>query len=200
MTSMVAASQRWALIQFAVQRSPGDTALGQMSKLQMTSRVLPVTGLVCLCFTLTFELAALSPERLWHAQLALHVLGIALGVATLTIAEMKLVQLTSAVAMQILGTLHQIPLVIAGVIVFDDQVSSLTAAGFVCCILGALNYTKARMEEARGLDDAAAAKVQQVACGVVLGAHADLPRDMQLAAPPRSLAQRTTTTRLGWVP
>lgn len=49
----------------------------------------------------------------------------ACGITILTVAELRLVHISSAVALQVLGTLHQIPLVITGVVFFQDSVGIL---------------------------------------------------------------------------
>lgn len=47
----------------------------------------------------------------------------ACGITILTVAELRLVHISSAVALQVLGTLHQIPLIITGVMFFQDTVT-----------------------------------------------------------------------------
>ena len=49
----------------------------------------------------------------------------ACGIGILTVAELRLVHISSAVALQVLGTLHQIPLVITGVVWFHDPAPQL---------------------------------------------------------------------------
>ena len=49
----------------------------------------------------------------------------ACGITILTVAELRLVHISSAVALQVLGTLHQIPLIITGVMFFQDTVPHL---------------------------------------------------------------------------
>lgn len=142
--TMVASAQRWSLAQFILQRSPRGSALEQMSPLDLAARVLPLTAAVCFFLALIFEREAFLPENIFSAELMFSIAAIASGVAVLTVAELRLVQLTSAVAMQVLSTLHQVPLVLAGVLLFHDTVRLASMAGFSLCIVGALCYVRAR--------------------------------------------------------
>ena len=54
-----------------------------------------------------------------------HAVMEACGIGILTVAELRLVHISSAVALQVLGTLHQIPLVITGVVWFQDPAPEL---------------------------------------------------------------------------
>lgn len=56
----------------------------------------------------------------------------ACGITILTVAELRLVHISSAVALQVLGTLHQIPLVITGVVFFQDSVGSSDYIDSMC--------------------------------------------------------------------
>ena len=256
-SAMVAASVRWILVQLIVQRAPSGSALGEMSKLQLIARILPVMSLVCLLWGFAFEEGALSTSGEVVGPLLCNVLGMAVGVgnfasliiiiiissssssssssrsssssgiimisssssssssmiiiivkvtiissiiiiiiiriiiiiiiiimfidipqvgvAALTVAELQMVKLTSAVAfqviegylhylyylgylfylglsrlsVQVLGTLHQIPLVCAGVLVYHDRISPLSVCGWGFCVLGTLVYGALRRSEAQ---------------------------------------------------
>merc|ERR1712176_142617 len=54
------------------------------------------------------------------------------------------VQMTSAVAMNVAGQLHNIPIVLSGVFFFNEKISPLAALGFSFCIVGAILYTSER--------------------------------------------------------
>lgn len=146
-SAMLAASVRWVLVQFVVQRAPSGTALGEMSKLQLVARIAPVTSIVCLLWGCVFEEEAFEASGELGLPLLYNCIGIALGVTALTVAELQLCKLTSAVAVQVLGTLHQIPLVCAGMVFFHDRVSSISVCGWVLCLLGALYYGALRRAE-----------------------------------------------------
>jgi len=82
------------------------------------------------------------------ASLFATVCFLAFGIVALTVAELEIVRATSAVAILVLGSLHQIPITIAGVFFFHETVRLLSALGFGFCLLGGLCYVKARYAEA----------------------------------------------------
>lgn len=149
LTSMVTASQRWALVQYVTQRSPPGSALAQMSKskLQLVQRTLPITGCVCFLLSFYFEWDSLALSSWCRPDLAIKMLGIAAGITVLTVSELEIVRLASAVAIQILSTLHQIPIAFAGVMFFRETVNPLSWFGFSLCLLGGLCYVKVRFKE-----------------------------------------------------
>eukprot|EP00931_Biecheleriopsis_adriatica_P093762 TRINITY_DN67483_c0_g1_i1.p1 TRINITY_DN67483_c0_g1~~TRINITY_DN67483_c0_g1_i1.p1 ORF type:complete len:389 (+),score=47.31 TRINITY_DN67483_c0_g1_i1:132-1298(+) len=142
--SMFFSSQRWALAQFVLQHSPKGSALAATSKLGLLARTLPLTGLVSALLSFAFETDAFVLSRLENPELLLRVGFVAASLTGMLYAELKLVSLLSAVAFNVLSTIHQIPIVIAGVIVQQNQVSLLSASGFGCCLAGALIYAAAR--------------------------------------------------------
>lgn len=144
LASTIVASQRWALAQVVLQKSPPESALGQMSKLQLLARVLPVTGLVCLPLALVFEQHAFSASQLMQPDLFVSLFTVSFGLTIMLSSELKLIQVLSAVAFNVLAALHQILNVIAGVFFNHDHVGAVSASGFGCCIIGALVYAHAR--------------------------------------------------------
>lgn len=138
-TTLLIASQRWVMLQFIMQKS--NMLLG---KLELAAWIMPVTSLVCFTMAAAFETQALNFSLMLNAGLPKIVLVIACGITILTIAELRLVHISSAVALQVLGTLHQIPLVITGVMFFQDSVEVTSGMGFTCCLLGALCYARAK--------------------------------------------------------
>ena len=137
--TLLVASQRWVMLQFIMQKS--NMLLG---KLELSAWIMPVTSLVCLSMAAAFETPALSLSLMLDAGLPQIVLTIACGITILTVAELRLVHISSAVALQVLGTLHQIPLVITGVVFFQDSVEVASGMGFTCCLLGAFCYAAAK--------------------------------------------------------
>mmetsp|Transcript_73621 Transcript_73621/g.239702 ORF Transcript_73621/g.239702 Transcript_73621/m.239702 type:complete len:434 (+) Transcript_73621:108-1409(+) len=151
--SMLLSSQRWALAQFILQRSPLDSALGQISKLQLLSRTLPVTGLVCLPLAIWLEPGAYTYVNLMQPVLHFRVVVIAAALTAMLYAELKLVNLLSAVAFNVLATIHQIPIVLAGVLLQHNHVDLTSTYGFAACLLGALVYAAARHQDRLHLED-----------------------------------------------
>ncbi|CAK9108489.1 Probable sugar phosphate/phosphate translocator At1g06470 [Durusdinium trenchii] len=137
--TLLIASQRWVMLQSLMQKS--SLRLG---KLELSAWIMPVTSLVCFMMAAAFETPALSLSLMLDAGLPRVVLIIACGITILTVAELRLVHISSAVALQVLATLHQIPLVITGVVFFQDSVELVSGMGFTCCLLGALCYAGAK--------------------------------------------------------
>lgn len=149
LASTFISTQRWALLQFILQRSPADSALGKMSRLQLLARVMPVTGLVCIPLAIIFEPDAYSMGNCFDLDFFTHLLGVCCSLIMMLSAELQLIKLVSAVAYQVLATINQIPTVLCGVLFRHDHVGSLNAYGFGCCLAGALIYGRARQSEVR---------------------------------------------------
>lgn len=147
--SILCSSVRWALVQFVLQRSAPESALGQMSKLDILARVLPVTGVSCVFLACCFEPGAYSLDKMVAAEIFLPLLGIACALAAMLSMELALVKSLSAVAFLVLSTVHQIPIVLAGVEFRHEHVGMWSGGGFGICIVGALLYAAARGKEAR---------------------------------------------------
>lgn len=139
--------QRWALLQCVMQRSARNSALAQISKLKLMASVMPITGVVCLVLALVTETDAARMEHFLQPKLVFNVLMISTGVISLVFAELKLVELTSAVAVTVLATIHQIPIVMTGVVVFHEHVSNFSLLGFASCLCGAFFYLAARRRD-----------------------------------------------------
>jgi len=152
LSSMCLTAFKWSLIQFMTQRAERNTFLGQMSKLQLAARVQPITGVVCLVLAASFEMQEIIRPELWHSRQLFRVPAIALGITVLMCSELKVVQLTSAVATGVLMNLHHIPMVLAGMIVFHDSISLYNVYGFALCVLGGFFYAGARYYEPPSLE------------------------------------------------
>jgi len=147
--SILLSAQRWSLVQFITQQSPG-TGMAEMSKLQLTAKIMPATGSVCLVLAAIFESQALTAEHVLQLSLLMNVVAIALGIAVLTVSEIWLVDLTSAVCMQVFAILHQIPLFLVGLMMYQENVDWLSVCGFAICLLGALCYAWSRSTGTQG--------------------------------------------------
>lgn len=151
MGSLLCTSFKWSQIQWMTQESHDTrnrTALAQMTKLELTAYMQPVTGLVCLSLAALYEMPALSSGSLLHGGVLTRVLVIAAGITIIQVCELKLVQLTSAVATGVLITVHHVPMALAGVVFLHEQVDFLGIISFVICIMGGLIYAIARLTDA----------------------------------------------------
>jgi len=138
-TSMVLSSQRWCLAQMMLSNIT--------SKLHFLSKVLPITGLVCVPLALAFEPDAWNQELLLQPALLVRVLFVAGTLSAMLFAELTLVELLSAVSLYVLGIFHQIPLIVFGVVLNHDTVSPPAILGFALCIMGSLIYRWARLTD-----------------------------------------------------
>lgn len=134
---MVLASCRWALLQHVFQRARPESYLRQMSKLQMLLCIMPITATVCCVLAAAFE-----GESFAHIDLhVLHgALVVSLILACMVTSEFVVVQLTSAVAMNVAAQLHNIPIMLGGVAFFHESIHPFAAVGFSLCLTGALLY------------------------------------------------------------
>jgi len=146
--SLLLTASKWVMIQFVLQRADPNSYLGQMSKLQFASRIQPITGLMCLALAILFEKQAfLRLETLWSPELLLRVPALAIGITVIVCSELKLVQVTSAVATGVLMNLHHIPMVLAGAVVFGEHVPLFSIYGFVLNLVGGILYSIARYND-----------------------------------------------------
>jgi len=129
--------------------SPGQTSSSspQLSKFGMVSLVMWMTTPVCLTLSVIFEPAGLVQATEKPMALASLVALLTLGVMGINIAEFGVVQWTSAVTFNVLSQLHSIPMVLAGVVCFGEQVEKVQVVGFGVCLLGAMLYSFARARE-----------------------------------------------------
>lgn len=146
LTAMFIGTQRWAVLQYFMQYSAPDSALGQLSKLGLMSMIMPVTGTVCGILAIFSEPDAYQQPV--QPYVALLIALVAVGVMALSFAELKIVHLTSSVAMSVLSTIHQIPIALSGVLFLDEHVSLWGAIGFGLCLMGGLFYVAARNRDA----------------------------------------------------
>uniref|UniRef100_A0A7S4VWG1 Sugar phosphate transporter domain-containing protein n=1 Tax=Alexandrium monilatum TaxID=311494 RepID=A0A7S4VWG1_9DINO len=143
--SMLLTSLKWSLIQFMTQLSLPASFLGQLSKLQLAALVQPITGCVCFMLALIFEWDALCNfDKLVTLNLLMRVPVIAVGITMISCSELKVVELTSAVACGILINLHHIPMVMAGIIALHDTIDAQSIVGFALCVCGGIIYAYSR--------------------------------------------------------
>ncbi|CAK0845775.1 unnamed protein product [Prorocentrum cordatum] len=184
MAALVIDSLKWVLLQAALAReeppppreTPGEPALvgadepappergapaapaaseRGMSKLRAVSWVMLAGVPVCAGMTAAFEPGAAAAARQAGSALAGRVVPLSAGVAAINMAEFVLVERTSAVTFNVLANLHSIPIVVAGILLFAEDVVALEMVGFLACVVSALVYSWAKEKEKRQklLDD-----------------------------------------------
>merc|ERR1712062_420719 len=80
-------------------------------------------------------------------MLLISVPGISIFIVVLTMSELGLVQRTSAVCLQVLAALHQIPIAFVGAAVYGEELRVMSVLGFLFCIVAAFVYAKARQHD-----------------------------------------------------
>eukprot|EP00927_Polykrikos_kofoidii_P042894 TRINITY_DN3694_c0_g1_i3.p1 TRINITY_DN3694_c0_g1~~TRINITY_DN3694_c0_g1_i3.p1 ORF type:complete len:440 (+),score=68.74 TRINITY_DN3694_c0_g1_i3:70-1389(+) len=145
--AMLVGAQQWALTQYIMQRSAEGSALASMSKIEISSRILLMSSTSCFFLSHVFEPDAWNIAHVFQLGLLRNVLLISVGIATLSVAELETIKLTSAVTLQVLGTLHQIPILIIGALFFHEHIRSVTVTGFAICVAGAWVYVLARWQD-----------------------------------------------------
>jgi drug/metabolite transporter (DMT)-like permease len=130
-----------------------------MSKLRAVSGVMLAGVPVCAVMTAVFEPEAAGAAQRAGGVLAGRIVSLSVGVAAINVAEFGLVEWTSAVTFNVLANLHSIPVVMAGVLLFAEEVVALEMVGFLACVVSALVYSWAKEKEKRQrlLDDEVAA-------------------------------------------
>jgi solute carrier family 35 protein C2 len=126
-----------------------------MSKLRAVSWVMLAGVPVVAGMVAAFEPGAADAARRSGSVLAGRVASLSVGVAAINVAEFALVERTSAVTFNVLANLHSIPVVMAGILLFAEEVVALEMVGFLACVVSALVYSWAKEKEKRQrlLDD-----------------------------------------------
>jgi len=124
--------------QHLLQRSGPNSKMGHLSPFEMLWRTTAPVVIVCGCSSLVLEFGALDRLSLEVFESSLLISG---NLVLLQAAEIWLVQLTSAVALNVASTLHQIPIVVAGVTLFHEEVRWMEIVGFMLSLVGATMYT-----------------------------------------------------------
>jgi len=138
--------------------TPPTVAERGMSKLRAVSWVMLAGVPVCAGMVAAFEPGAAGAAWRAGSAVAGRAVSLSVGVMAINVAEFTLVERTSAVTFNVLANLHSIPIVMAGVLLFADEVVALEMVGFLACVVSALVYSWAKEKEKRQklLDDEAA--------------------------------------------
>jgi len=67
---------------------------------------------------------------------------VAFSLSIMVSSELRILQFTSSVTLGILGLLHSIPIVLAGVILFGDRIGEWDVLSYVVCFFGSVWYAK----------------------------------------------------------
>jgi drug/metabolite transporter (DMT)-like permease len=127
--------------------APKQGQLPPLTKLQMVSWVMWMTTPVCLGLSLLFEPDGLTQVSRCPTAVTRLVTLLTIGVMGINLAEFGIVQWTSAVTFNVLSQLHSIPLILAGVTLFGEEIADAQVLGFGICLLGALLYSYTSLNE-----------------------------------------------------
>mmetsp|Transcript_28787 Transcript_28787/g.79030 ORF Transcript_28787/g.79030 Transcript_28787/m.79030 type:complete len:401 (-) Transcript_28787:222-1424(-) len=145
--SVLTSANRWAFTQHIFQRTPPTSALRRLSKVEILPLITPGTTIVCFLLAVAFEHNAFGEFPHAAGHLALPSFVISLAVMTLTVCELRIVHVTAATVMVILAVVHNIPIILGGVIINHDHVYRNQWLGFSLCSLGAGLYFIARAQD-----------------------------------------------------
>jgi drug/metabolite transporter (DMT)-like permease len=147
-TSVIISANRWAVTQHIFQRSSHDSAFRRWTKAQMIPYMSIGTTSMC------FLLAGIFEHHAWGEVTHKHVVSIiipalivSLCIATLTMSELLIVSMTAATVMVILAVVNNIPIVLAGIVLYHDEVFRNQWIGFCLCSMGAATYFYARGQD-----------------------------------------------------
>jgi len=142
--SIIISCQRWAGLQWIMQRLDPESALRSLSKMQLMIAMSVVSGPQCLALSVFLEGPEISK---FNIVIVSNVAIISSAIVVMVAAELQLLHLTSAVAVAVLSPLHTIPIIIGGVVLFHDQILAINVAGFCLSLFGACVYAFARHRE-----------------------------------------------------
>eukprot|EP00450_Noctiluca_scintillans_P011972 CAMPEP_0194496848 /NCGR_PEP_ID=MMETSP0253-20130528/13980_1 /TAXON_ID=2966 /ORGANISM="Noctiluca scintillans" /LENGTH=353 /DNA_ID=CAMNT_0039338291 /DNA_START=116 /DNA_END=1173 /DNA_ORIENTATION=+ len=142
--SMIMSCQRWAGLQWIMQRLDPESALRRLSKMQLMIAMSLVSGPQCLAMSVFLEGPDIEEVNVLILR---NVAILSTTIVVMVSAELQLLHLTSAVAVAVLSPLHTIPIVIGGVLLFHDRVFAINVAGFCLSFVGACVYALARRRE-----------------------------------------------------
>jgi drug/metabolite transporter (DMT)-like permease len=127
--------------------APIQAQLPPLTKLQMVCWVMWMSTPVVLGLSLVFEPDGLNQVSRHPTAVTRLVTLLTFGVMGINLAEFGIVQWTSAVTFNVLSQLHSIPLIMAGVTLFGEEIAAAQVLGFGICLLGALLYSFTKLKE-----------------------------------------------------
>lgn len=143
------ATSRWVLTQYWL--APKGSPL-RPSPLLLLCRMSPATGLTGLIGAAIFEPAMYSsvtslpdPQAVW-----IRILFIGISVVLMISAELRVVQLTSALLLGMLTPIHNLTIIVYGILHGNSsQVTPLNWAGIALCTVATVLYSHARHTQAK---------------------------------------------------
>jgi drug/metabolite transporter (DMT)-like permease len=146
--SVTISANRWALTQHIFQRSAAESVYRRWTKAQMLPYVSIGTTSMCFFLAIIFERAAYVEITHKHVvAIIVPAIIVSFCIAILTMSELLIVGITAATVMVILAVVNNIPIVLAGIFLYHDQVFRNQWIGFFMCCVGAITYFYARSQD-----------------------------------------------------
>jgi len=131
--ALTISSQRWALAQLTFQHE--SSPCKDYSKIEMSARMLPAAAVPCFIMSAATE----APPTIDGPVLGKMLIAV-VGILVITTTELKLIHMTSSTTGVVFTLLHNIPLILCGVIFFHDKIEGGQIAGFLLTLLGSFFY------------------------------------------------------------
>lgn len=148
--SVLLSCNRWAATQYIFQRMPPESALMRLTKAQQLPYMAGGTTLAGLLLSRVFEPGAAEDLMGAPGSILLAAAGVAVFVLIVILSELLIVSITAATIMVILAVVHNFPITLAGVLLFNDRVYRNQWIGLLLCTVGAAIYFEARGRAPRG--------------------------------------------------
>jgi hypothetical protein len=135
---------RWTLTQKCL--APPNEPRKRPSPLMLLYKMSPATSITCLLGSLIFEANAYSHLRtLPHQQIILTLtLAVGIGAVAMLVAELRAVQLTSALFLGLMTPLHNVTIIAGDVLLKGTRISIYNTFGICFCCVAACIYGEAR--------------------------------------------------------
>mmetsp|Transcript_112823 Transcript_112823/g.319041 ORF Transcript_112823/g.319041 Transcript_112823/m.319041 type:complete len:366 (+) Transcript_112823:125-1222(+) len=142
--SVLTSTNRWAFTQYIFQRSPPTSAIRRLTKFQLLLYMSIGTTAVCVLLASFFERRAFAQVAHIGDKITAIAARTSLCIVVVMVCELLIVSMTAATVMVILSVVHNIPIVLAGIVFCHDRVFRNQWIGFALCIAGAALYLLAR--------------------------------------------------------
>lgn len=153
-------TQKWLAPAVAVSMlgAPGAAEAKSSSALVLALRMSPATSIVGFCTAFIRETGAYTGllQQPHAGQVGLLLCGISLGVSFILLAEMRAVQLTSALLLSFFVPFHNVLVILTDVLIKGTRVSVVNWFGIMMCAVATGFYSLARKESKKDWEAAAA--------------------------------------------